>query len=235
MAAVLSCGSEAMLSHRSAAALWGLLPVLAGAIDVAVPAEVVRRRPGIRLHRKVDLGENVRRAVRGIPLTDPVTTLIDLATCASRKELEAAVNEADQLDLVDVETLRAELDSLPSRAGIARLRVLLDVHAFVLTTTELERRFLPIAMAAGLPAPRSQVWLNGCRVDFYWPDLGLVIEADSLRYHRTAAKQAADQRRDHAHLLAGLTPLRFTHYEVRHNPRYVKGVLESMVERLRRR
>jgi predicted transcriptional regulator of viral defense system len=235
MAAVLSCGSEAMLSHRSAGALWGIVPVHAGAIDVAVPDRVSRCRPGIRLHRKADGGKNVRGVVRGIPLTDPVTTLIDLATCSSRRELEAAVNEADQLDLVDAETLRAELDALPSRLGIGPLRGLLDIHTFVLTTTELERRFLPIARSVGLPLPETQVWLNGHRVDFYWPQLRLVVEADSLRYHRTAAKQAGDQRRDHAHMVAGLTPLRFTHYEIRNNPRYVRDVLGSMVERLRSR
>ncbi len=87
-----------------------------------------------------------------------------------------------------------------------------------LTTTELERRFLPLALEAGLPAPQTQTWLDGYRVDFYWPDLGLVVEADSLRYHRTPFKQASDKRRDNAHAGSGLTTLRFTHSQICHEP-----------------
>lgn len=233
MGAVLACGPGALLSHRSAAALWGLLPVRPGPIDVAVPADVARRRPGIRVHRKVGVGEGVRRFVEGIPVTDPVATLVDLATCVSDKELEAAVNEADHLDLIDPGGLRGALGSHPGQPGVGRLRTLLDAHTFVLTDTELERRFLPIARLAGLPLPQTQVWLSGRRVDFHWPELGLVVECDSLRYHRTPAKQTNDLRRDQEHMLAGRTPLRFSHYQVRYEPAHVQQMLKTMARRLR--
>jgi len=66
-------------------------------------------------------------------------------------------------------------------------------------TRELERRFLPLARAAGLPPPRTGQHVNGFKVDSHWPDLGLVVETDGLRYHRTPAQQVRDHQRDQAH------------------------------------
>jgi len=239
MAAVLACGPPALLSHRSAAALLRIRKEEPGPIDVVVPDHVARRRPGIRVHRRAGLlspNDWSRRwpasgTVKGIPLTGPVPTLIDLAMCIPAAELEEAVNEANQRELVDPESLREALDAIPARPGIARLRRLLDRDTFVLTDTRLEQLFLPLARAADLPLPQTQVWLNGYRVDFYWPDLGLVVETDSLRYHRTPATQAEDQRRDHAHIAAGRMPLRFTHWQVRYEPDHVRTMLTIAARR----
>jgi very-short-patch-repair endonuclease len=170
----------------------------------------------------------------GIPVTSPVCTLIDIAPGLSRHELEGAMNEADKLDLIDAEALRAELDGVSGRRGLPKLKDVLDRHTYVMTDTELERRFLPIARRAGLPLPRTQVYVNGYRVDFYWPELGLVVETDGLRYHRTPAEQAEDRRRDQAHAAAGLTPLRFTRAQVRFEPGHVEEVLRAVALRLLR-
>jgi very-short-patch-repair endonuclease len=75
--------------------------------------------------------------------------------------------------------------------------------------------------------------VNGFRVDFYWPELGLIVETDGLRYHRTPAQQAADRVRDQAHTAAGLTPLRFTHAQVRYERRHVEETLRTISQRLR--
>jgi hypothetical protein len=109
-----------------------------------------------------------------------------IAPRVPRHALESSVNEADRLDLVDPETLRAAIEQRPGQPGTRPLRVLLDRDTFRLTESELERRFLPIARAAGLSPPRTQATVNGYRVDFNWPELGLVLETDGLRYHRTA-------------------------------------------------
>jgi very-short-patch-repair endonuclease len=110
----------------------------------------------------------------------------------------------------------------------------LDVRTFTLTDTELEQRFLPIVRAIGLPLPETQIWLNGYRVDFYWPDLRLVVETDGLRYHRTPAQQARDRLRDQTHTAAGLIPLRFTRAQVRYEPAHVRATLAAVAARLRR-
>jgi very-short-patch-repair endonuclease len=115
------------------------------------------------------------------------------------------------------------------------LRTTLDRRTFTFTDTWLERRFLPIARAAGLPRPQTQVYVNGFKVDFYWPELGLVVETDGLRYHRTPAQQARDRVRDQAHAAAGLTPLRFTRAQINYEPAHVEVTLAAVARRLRSR
>lgn len=233
MAAVLSCGPHAALSHTSAAALFQIRSVSSSRIEVSVPLAFSRRPRGIVVHRRraiLGLGEVTQRD--GVPVTSVACTLVDLAAVIDRRELEAAVNEADKLDLVDPEELRAALDQLKRRPGVAALRRLLDRRTFTLTASELERRFLPLARSAGLTTPQAGVYVNGFKVDFYWPELGLIVETDGLRYHRTPAQQARDRVRDQAHAAAGLTPLRFTHAQVRFEPRHVQATLAAVANRL---
>ena len=162
-------------------------------------------------------------------MTTPVRTIIDLGTCLPAHALEAAINESDKLDLVDPPALRAALAEREGQRGLGPVRKILNRDEFVLTDSELERRFLPIARRAGLGPPRTQAWVNGFRVDFHWPDLGLIVETDGLRYHRTPSEQARDRLRDQAHIAAGLTALRFTHWQVSRDPRHVERTLRGAI------
>lgn len=168
-----------------------------------------------------------------MPVTTVERTLLDLATKVRGNQLERAINEADKLDLIDLESLRAALEGYAGRPGVVALRSVLDRHAFRLTDSELERRFLAIVRRTDLPLPDTGTRLNGFKVDFHWPDLGLVVETGGLRYHRTIAQQMRDRLRDQAHTAAGLTALRFTHFQVRHEPRYVESTLVAVAQRLR--
>jgi very-short-patch-repair endonuclease len=232
MAAVLSCGPRAWLSHGSAATLWGI-GAEEGETEVSVDASRAPTRSGRRVHRRADLTLTDLTVERNIPVTGLVRTLVDLAVRLDTSELETAINAADRRELIDPESLRAALQPLAGQPGVARLRCVLDRRTFVLTDSELERRFLPLARAAGLPPPRTQARLNGFRVDFYWPELGLVVETDGLRYHRTPAQQTRDRLRDQAHAAAGLVPLRFTHAQVRFDPGHVNSTLAETAARLR--
>jgi very-short-patch-repair endonuclease len=232
MAAVLACGEAAVLSHRSAAGLWEIHIPNPAELDVSVAATRRPRAKGITVHRRARLSLDEVTEHHRIPVTNPIRTVIDLATCCGRTELERVVNDADKLDLVDPETLRTALDDRPGDPGVAILRDLLDSTTLTLTDSELERRFLSLVRRVGLPTPLTQQWVNGCRVDFWWPDLGLVVETDGLRYHRTAAQQAEDKRRDQAHAAAGHTPLRFSHAQVKYEPDYVEEVLRRVAHRL---
>jgi very-short-patch-repair endonuclease len=233
MAAVLSCGRDAALSDESAAALLGIRRDRGGKIEVSVSVQVMRRPKGIVVHRRRRRGPWEVTVHEGIPVTSPACTLVDLATRLSRRQLEAAINEADKRDLIDPESLRSALERLTGRAGVAALRELLDRLTFRLTDSELERHLLPIAHRVGLGPPETGVNVNGFEVDLYWPDLDLVVETDGLRYHRTPAQQARDRLRDQAHLAAGTTPLRFTHAQVWFEPEHVERTLDSVVRRLR--
>ena len=227
MAAVLSCGDGAVLSHSSAAALWRIGFEQRNVIELSLPSPFQKRRPGLRIHRRPSLQERDTTIEYGIPVTTPVQTLIDVSLRLDRRGVERMINEADKYDLVHPPGLRRALEHRSGESGVARLRHILDQRTFRLTKEELERRFLPLARKAGLPVPLTGQWVNEFEVDFFWPDLGLVVETDGLRYHRTAAEQARDRLRDQAHTAAGLTPLRFTHEQVRYEPEHVLSVLRA--------
>ncbi|MGE5282533.1 MAG: endonuclease domain-containing protein [Chloroflexota bacterium] len=139
-----------------------------------------------------------------IPVTSPTRTLIDQATRLPPKKLERAVNEADKLGRVRADALYASLGSYAGQPGVA-----------------------------GLSTPETKAWVNGYEVDFFWPDLRIVVETDGLRYHRTASQQRRGLERDQAHLTAGMWPLRFSHWQVKHDPTHVRDVLRRTAARAR--
>jgi very-short-patch-repair endonuclease len=234
MAAVLACGPNAVLSHMSAAALWGIRSANGGPIDVSVPLpRAPRRRAGIEVHRRGRWTDDDVTRLHGIPVTSLVRTLIDIAIRLDRHELERAVCEADKLDLIDPERLRVALAGFPGQPGVAVLSRTLDRRTFTLTESELEHSFLTLVRNEGLPIPLTQQRVNGYRVDFYWPELRLIVETDGLRYHRTPAQQASDRTRDQVLTAAGLIPLRFTRAQVRYDPDHVRQTLAAVAGRLR--
>jgi len=233
MAVVLACGPDAALSHRSAAALWGFGQEHPDYIDVSVRRTSEARLPGVRCHRRPSLPADAITARWNIPLTQPVQTFLDLTRVTGPITVERAINEADKLDVIDADTLRRALDDRPGEPGVRPLRQILDKHTFRLSDDELERLFRPLAGAAGLPVPLTKAKVNEFEVDFFWPDLGLVVETDGWRYHRTPSAQTRDALRFQTHTAAGLTPLRFSHYQVKYQPRHVRQILEQTVTHLR--
>jgi very-short-patch-repair endonuclease/predicted transcriptional regulator of viral defense system len=232
-AAVLACGPEAVLSHGSAAALWGFGSEPPGLVEASLPAGRRCRRPGIRAHRRAALRPADVTEHEGIPVTTPARTLIDQATRLPPARLERAVNEADKLDRVAADALYAALDDYRGVPGVAQLRKLLDPLHFRLSDSDLEQAMRPLAKSAGLPVPETKAWVNGYEVDLFWPELGIVVEADGLRYHRTASQQKRGLERDQAHLAAGLWPLRFSHWQVAREPARVRKLLRHAAKRAR--
>jgi hypothetical protein len=228
MAAVLACGDGAMLSHRSAAELWGIRHEKNGRIDISIRRRSRLERDGVKVRArpKLPAGSVVRRD--GVPVTNPVQTLVDLATELEPMKLERSVNQADVHDLVDPETLRASLDAYSRMPGVKTLRTMLDRHTFRLSDLDLEILFRPLARAAALPPPLSKHWVLGYEVDFYFPDHGLIVETDGLRYHRTPAQQARMVKRDQKHTAAGYRVLRFTHWQVAHAASEATDVLRRV-------
>jgi very-short-patch-repair endonuclease len=250
MAAILACGGDVdqagevqlrpwrcsppavVLSHDSAAALLTIGNEPTSRFEVSTVLESRSRLPGIKVHRRSGLREGWCGFYEGIPVTSPVQTLIDLATRHGRPAMERSLNEADKLGLVRTDDLRKALDDHPGEPGVARLRLIIDRRTFRYTRTELERAFIPLARTAGLPLPRTSVYVTGHEVDFHFPDLGLVVETDGLTYHRTPAEQAKDRERDQDHTAAGLTPLRFTHGQIKFEPDHVVRILRATASRL---
>lgn len=232
MAAVLLCGEDACLTHNSAAALWGFGLELAAGIEVAARSTFPRARPGVRIHRRAALRAASILERDRIPVTAPVQTIVDLSTRFGRSTLEGMISEATRLCLVTPPSLRAGLADHAGEPGVAILRGILDRREFRLTRSQLERIFLPLAAELGLRVPLTKQIVNGYEVDFYWPELGLVVESDGLTYHRTPAEQAKDRVRDQAHTAAGTVNLRFTDEQVRYEPAYVRRRLAETAQRL---
>lgn len=165
-------------------------------------------------------------------MTTVAATLIDLAPSLDDLDLERAISDADIANLTTPDRLLSVLEQTAPRPGTGRLRTVLTKHTFTITDSELEQRFIPIALEAGLTMPKTRQIVNGHRVDFHWPDLGLVVETDKITYHRTPAQQAADRLRDQTHAAAGMTAVRFTRAQVYRDPGHVLTILRAIARRL---
>jgi len=233
MGATLVSGAGAALDGESGLALWDVRGNEGKEIEVAVPESARRNQTGIKLRRVRGLADQVIE-IDGIPVLSLPPLFVQLAGRVKPGALEAAINEADKKDLIHVERLRREIEALRGRPGVAALRRTIDRATFRYTDSELERAMRPIFRAARLRAPETQELVNGCLVDFYWPDLNFVIETDGGRFHRTAFQQRNDRRRDQAHTLAGTAHLRFTHGQIRFERAYVKWAVTKKARDLRR-
>ncbi len=241
MAAVLACEPGACLSHRSAAALYGIgqeklwvrnTQATIHLIEVSVTRRGEHHRDGIEVRMRPSLPSKDVGTRDGLPVTSPVRTLLDYATLEPPNRIERAVNEADKRDLIDPESLRRAIEAHVGEPGVRALRAVLDKDTFLLSDDELELLFRPLAREAGLPLPDSKVIVNEFEVDFFWPALGLIVETDGWRYHRTPSAQTRAILRDQVHTASGLTPLRFSHWQVKHDPTHVIDILRRTASRL---
>ncbi|MDQ6779258.1 MAG: endonuclease domain-containing protein [Actinomycetota bacterium] len=221
LAAVLACGGDAYLSHRSAAALLGLQSTLRSAIDVTTPDDRGRRLDGIDAHRAATLTPADVTAVEGIPCTSVARTVLDLAAVAPRRRVERAIDQAEVLEIFDLRAFDDVLARNPTLRGAPIVLDLLaeyqreDAHLATLTESELEEGFLALCDAAGFPRPEVQQYLtlpsgDVIRADFLWRELRVVVETDGHQGHKTPWARERDARRDLLLTEAGWRPVRLT-------------------------
>ncbi len=232
MGGTLTAGKESVLSHRSAADLWGLRRSASSVVEVTVPTLAGRRaRDGLTVHRTSSLPISEITSRHGIRVTTPSRTLLDLAEVVPRRALERALDESEHLRLFDLRALRAAVVANPGRIGAARLAAALLEHmaGTTLTRSELEERFLELCRRHRLPAPLVNTRLGGFEVDFYWPDAALVVETDGRASHGTRAAFERDRARDAALTAAGYRVVRFTWRQVTAEPAAVAARLEALL------
>ena len=235
LAAVLACGADAVLSHRSAAKLWNIRADRCEEIDVTAPRRRGRSPDGIAAHRDGMLRTRDCTVVKGIPCTTVERTLLDLAAVLPIYELRKALAEAEVMRLVDLVTLRRLIRRCRGRRGVARLRMLIDeIHPETKRTrSELERLFLRMCDRAGLPRPEVNVSLRvGTRTykpDFLWRDEGLIVEADSMRFHDTHSAFQQDRRREQNLQAAGWRVSRCTWEQVEREPRDIAITIRALL------
>lgn len=230
-AAVLTCGPGALLSHRSAAAHWGLLLTSPARIDVSLPRyRAVRTRDGIRIHH-LRLDPEDCAVKDRIPLTAPIRTLLDLADVAPAMRVRQAYEQSLRLGLFDRVQMEALLARSPGRRGLRPLRGLLaEGHDEPpILRSELERRLLDLCRAHALPLPATNAVVEGFEVDAVWPRARLVVELDSYAHHRGRGAFEGDRQRDQRLALAGYRVLRFTARRLRRDPDGVAAALRRML------
>jgi hypothetical protein len=186
LAAVKAAGSGAVLSHFSAAALWGIVPWEERHPEVTVPVTVTRRHPRLRIHRSSMLAVADVTRHQGIPVTAPARTLLDLAATLPERALRRAVRQAQGLHRVNVRQLAELLARAGRRSGTVALRQVIATGPAP-TRSELENVVLDLILNAGLqhPAVNVALILDGRRgvPDFRWPAERLVLEADGAAWH----------------------------------------------------
>jgi hypothetical protein len=213
LAAVLACGPGAMLSHQPAAMLQGFLDRGPARAQVTVATGRGRTRPGITVHRAaVDTRD--RRKVEQIPCTSADRVLIDLAPACEEAELEAILVAAESLGLIKRSRLAELIAEHRGRPGIHRLESVTALEP-VHTRSLPETSFLAVCRIAGVPRPKVNhpiqvpTQRKPLIVDFAWPDVRLVVEVDSQRFHGDWEVATRDRERDQALALAGWVPHRF--------------------------
>jgi very-short-patch-repair endonuclease len=235
LSAVLACGARVYVSHTSAAALWGLVGEEPRDVELTVPGRNCRSRAGIVVHKTRALHPRDRTTRFGIPITAPARTLIDHAATADYEEAERAIAEAFALRLLTEPQLRAACDRAPHRAGVALVRAILGQPAGPRRTRSGgERAMLRLIRAAGLPAPLTNHPVEGFNADFFWPEVGLIVEVDGGDFHRPRPAFERDHRRDIVHTDAGHEVLRVSGQHLDQEPVYIAAVIVRAYERRRR-
>jgi very-short-patch-repair endonuclease/predicted transcriptional regulator of viral defense system len=233
MAAVLACGSGAVLSHRSAGQLWGILPRTNVRPQVTRPT-AFRTRPGITAHR-ARIPEDETTRIDGIPVTGLARTLLDLAAILPPRQVEQALNEAEVLGLTDRLSLPQLLARYPRRHGTAFLRTELQGDPILrgITKGELEARFKALLDAADLPRPRlnADVAVQGrfFTVDCLWQEQRLIVELDGRAVHGTPRAFERDRERDRLLMVEGWRVVRVTWRQLRDDSAAVLADLRRLL------
>jgi very-short-patch-repair endonuclease len=226
-AAVLACGDEAYLSHRDAAALHDLQQIGSGAVHVT--AAKAHSLPGVTCHTTRDPARLGGTTIDGIPVTSLERTILDLSTMVSDERLCGLLEELERRGLFDVHRLETEMRGGVGHHGIGRLRRALRQVSSTPPTTRsgLERDFLTLVRAAGLPEPSVNVVVVDELVDFHWPRQRVIVEVDSWRYHRSRRSFEDDRRRTNRFGLAGQLALRITDLRIANEPDAVVHELQA--------
>ncbi len=229
MAAVLACGPAAYVSHGTAARLLGLHTAPRG-LHVTVVARRVRV-PGITVHRARSLAPQDVTTVDAIPCTSIARTLLDEAERTDDRGVERMIENAERNRSYDLRAIQDVLSRARGRSGARRLARMTGRQGDAAwTRSDMEERFLAICDRAGVPRPRVNMPIalgdgEYVEVDFAWPEHRLIVETDGWATHGTRRAFVGDRRRDRRLRLLGWDPIRFTWFEIEHEPGEVAAEL----------
>lgn len=234
LAAVLASGPVAVLSHLSAAALWGIRPNSRNRIDVTVPH---RSRSSNAIYRHLSvLPADERTVVDGIPVTSAPRTIFDLAATSTIDQIESAIRQSEYQRLYDRLSLVDLVERYPGRRGVRRVRVALtriETLPAGRARSPLEERFVPFLRRHGLPRPRLNAWITvgekRFQVDCHWPGTSQVAELDSWEAHGTRSAFREDRARDRILSTAGYVVTRISWAQLDDEPKALASDLRELL------
>lgn len=238
LAGVLATGPQALASHRTAAALWGLPHARRSSVEVLVPRGIGAHHRLARQHETRHLtGHDVDLQDR-IPVTSVERTVVDLAAVVPMGPLARLLDDVHELELSSFRRIDEFLDRMPTRGrrGVAVLRVLLEER--IGTPKERKQPFEELLNGlitrSKLPPPvrQQRVDHDGQRfyVDFAWPEHRLAVECDGGG-HATPAAHAYDLNRQNVIIEQGWNLRRFPWSEVRFHPdRVLATIRRALVD-----
>lgn len=230
MAAVLACGPAAVLSHRKAAALYGLYAAGSGPVEVTTTGG--HHLAGIRCHSlRHPLHPDDHTTIDAIPVTTIPRLCLDIAETQLPRVLQTILENVQRQDRFNLHSFDALIARSPGRHGIQpltnALKHLRDDPPW--TQSELEDALLELIRQAGLPIPRLNQYVEGILVDAYWPQQRLIVEVDGWNTHKTKRSFESDRRRDVKLQIAGYRVARFTRDRIMHHPDEVARDLTALL------
>ncbi len=223
-----------MISHESAAWLWGLSPMWPQVPEVTVPSRG-HNRSGIQIHHSTILEDEDQADFEGIPVTAVPRTLLDFGARQNDKQLERLVEKAERMGLLDIGAIDSLLTRSGRHAGRKRLRRAVALYLDpIMSRARTERAFLAIVKRAGLPRPAINVFVAGHEIDAYWERERFAVELDGWETHRTRAAFERDPLRIEDLKLAGIDAIRITARRIEQEPDQVARRLRALLEHRRR-
>jgi hypothetical protein len=233
IAAVLSCGPDSFLSHRTAAAVHGLRKINVREIDVTVVAGNAPRRPGLRVRctaRTPAPGEVRRRGL--LRFSSVPRMFVEIAKTETDAELDRLITLAVRKRLLNIDALEAALQRHERRPGIGRLkRVVGRYRPQPDRKSELERAFDTwLLNHPDIPEPLKNVHIDGWEIDCWWPDQKVALELDGRPYHVAVQDMERDRLKDTKLQRIGIRPMRVTDARFEHDPRGVFDDLKALLQ-----
>jgi hypothetical protein len=231
-AAVLACGTGAVLSHGSAASLWRYVRDWSAALEVTAKSD--RRRPGITVHRATTLTRKDVTRQLGVPVTSPARTVLDVTPRLAEKPLRRFMRDARLTHTLNLSDLAELLDRHPHHPATGRLKPFLDPRAGGPTRSEFEDAFVEFARRYGLPAPITNTRVHGYEADALFPEERLIVELDGAEFHLDRYAFESDRDRDADLLAVGYVTVRITWERLKKQPAREAARLHKILDARRR-
>lgn len=232
-AALLVFPGTGVLSHRSAAWLWGLSPIAPREAEVTVAARG-NRRPGLRVHRVWSLADEERTIYEGLPVTSVARTLVDLAGSSPGRELSRVVDRARRRGKLDLAAIDRVLGRRSGSFGRDRLQEVLRLYRQpVFDRARSELLFLDAIHDVGLSPPKINTWAEGYEIDAYWEAERFAVEVDGWETHGSREAFESDRLRQEDLKLAGIDSIRITARRIEQEPQAVARRLKLLLAQRR--